>query len=213
MTRPRVEIKICGLTTRDDAAAALEAGADYVGFVFWARSPRAVAPGAVARIVAVLGAEAKAVGVFVNASPKEVVRIVGDCGLHAAQIHGDERAEAFAGIGCRVWRAVRRIRGRWQPAPGRWRAERYVVDAAVEGRYGGSGVLADWPAAAQLAGRRPVMLAGGLTPDNVAPAVRMVRPLGVDVSSGVESAPGRKDYREMKRFIRAARSALQGQSG
>lgn len=104
-----------------------------------------------------------------------------------------------------VWRAVKRVAAAWAPVPAQWPAARYLVDAAVAGQYGGTGQVADWAAAAELARAHAVMLAGGLTPENVAEAVRAVQPLGVDVVSGVEREPGRKDHARMAAFIRAAR--------
>jgi phosphoribosylanthranilate isomerase len=127
--------------------------------------------------------------------------------LYAVQIHGDETAGEFRGAGLTVWRAVRLGGGTYRPDPASWPAERYVVDAAVPGQYGGTGRPADWQAASALARRFPVMLAGGLTPRNVADAVRAVRPVGVDVASGVEIEPGRKDRRKVAAFIGAARQA------
>ncbi|MBN1557237.1 MAG: phosphoribosylanthranilate isomerase [Lentisphaerae bacterium] len=201
-----LEIKICGLTCAEDARIALDAGADYLGFVFYPDSPRAVTAPRAAAILAALGRPCRAVGVFVNAVPDEVARVAAACGLHAVQIHGDEPADAFAGFPVPVWRAVRCGTEGVRPDPAAWPAQRYVVDAAVPGRYGGTGVRADWERAARLAAAQPVMLAGGLTPDNVAGAVRTVRPLGVDVSGGVEAAPGRKDPARLAAFIRGARS-------
>jgi phosphoribosylanthranilate isomerase len=200
-----VEVKICGLTNRDDALAALEHGADYLGFVLYARSPRSVTPSTLSAIREDLPAECRVVGVFVNHTRQDVERIAGDCGLFAAQIHGDEEAAAFEAMAVTLWRAVRLEDGVWKPTPGQWPAARYVVDATAQGRYGGTGTKADWDAAGLLAAERPVMLAGGLTADNVAEAVQAVHPLGVDVSSGVESAPGRKDHAKMRLFIRAAK--------
>jgi len=199
------EVKICGMTRAGDVAAALEAGADYVGLVFYPKSPRAVTPEAARRILDEQTAPCRAVGVFVNESPAEVERIVRACGLYAAQLHGDEAPEAFADFPLRLWRAVWPGSGTRRIDPDAWRAERYVVDAAVPGLYGGSGVEADWAAAAALAAGRPVMLAGGLTPDNVAAAVAAVRPRGVDVSGGVEAAPGRKDHAAVRAFIAQAK--------
>ena len=203
-----MEIKICGLTNTDDARAAVEAGADFVGFVLYARSPRGIAPSALPAILDRLATPFRAVAVVVNLSPRELAGLVADCPLCAVQFHGDEGPEAAAGCGCRVWRAVSAGAGGWVPEPDSWPlAERFVVDAAAPGRYGGTGKRADWDAARALAARRTVMLAGGLTPDNVAEAIRAVRPFGVDVVSGVEKSPGRKDIAAVRRFIAAARKA------
>jgi phosphoribosylanthranilate isomerase len=202
-----IEIKICGLTNAEDALCALEAGADFLGFVLYAGSPRAISTADLARVLQRIGRPVRAVGVFVNTARAVVETVASDCGLCAAQIHGDEEAREFAGMPLPVWRAVAARQGRLRPEPAEWPAARYVVDAAPPGVYGGAGVKADWDAARTLARRVPVMLAGGLTPDNVAEAVRAVRPAGVDVSSGVERAPGRKDWDKVKSFIRAAREA------
>lgn len=202
-----IEIKICGLTNPDDAAAAAAAGADYLGFVFYPASPRAVSAEDVIRILDAVPVPVRAVGVFVNASPTEVIGIAGLCGLYAVQLHGDESAAPFEHLRVRLWRALRVSAAGCSPDPDKWPASRYVVDAAAPGLYGGTGVLADWERAAQLAMERPVLLAGGLTPDNVGDAVRAVHPWGVDVVSGVEAAPGRKDLERMSAFIRRARAA------
>ena len=201
-----VEIKICGTTNVEDARLALELGADYLGFIFYPKSPRSVSADDVVRILESLEPRPRAVGVFVNASREEVERTVAACGLYAAQLHGDEAAEAFRGSAARLWRAVRVVDAEPRPDPDAWPAERYLVDAFVPGAYGGTGELADWAAAAELAKARTVMLAGGLTPENVADAIRAVRPVGVDVASGVEAAPGRKDPDTLRRFIAAVRA-------
>jgi phosphoribosylanthranilate isomerase len=200
------EIKICGLTNRGDAAAASEFGADYLGFVMYPKSPRAVTASEVRDIVTVLRKPVRAVGVFVNGRRAAIERAVEQCGLYAVQLCGDERPEEYEEFPVEVWRAVRRRDSGWEPLPEHWPAARYVVDAASPGLYGGTGKVADWMAAKSLALARPVMLAGGLTPDNVAEGVRTVRPTGVDVASGVESAPGRKDRAKLERFIAAVRS-------
>lgn len=204
-----IEVKICGLTNVDDVRAAVDCGADYLGFVLYGKSPRGVSAAGLAGILEQEPLTGKAVGVFVNESRAEVERIATDCGLCAVQIHGDEEPTDFIDMPVPVWRAVRLSDGPG-PALGIWQAERYVVDAATPGLYGGSGIQADWDAAAKLAQRCPMMLAGGLTPDNVVDAVRIVNPLGVDVASGVESEPGKKDHKKLEAFIRNARSALSG---
>lgn len=201
------EVKICGLTNVDDARVALDAGADYLGFVLYEKSPRGITVDRMAEILDELGAGVRAVGVFVNEAASTVDRIVRRCRLHAAQIHGDEEPSNFGAFPHRVWRAVWIQDGSALPPPEEWPADRYVIDAAVPGLYGGSGVKADWDVASSLADMQPVMLAGGLTPDNVADAIRCVRPLGVDVSSRVESGPGRKDHAAVRAFVTAAKGA------
>ena len=200
-----IEIKICGVTNSDDAAAAAGAGADYLGFVFYSESPRAVTAEDVVGILRDVAAPVRAVGVFVNESPEAVRRITEHCGLHAVQIHGDETADLFADFPFRVWRALRVSSDGCVPDPADWPACRYVVDAFVPGLYGGTGVVADWKRAAEIAALRPVMLAGGLTVENVGEAIRAVRPRGVDVSGGIEAGPGRKDMERLAAFMRRVR--------
>ncbi len=204
---PEVDVKICGLTSLDDALTALDAGADYLGFVLYPKSPRGITPGTLRTITAGLPEAARAVGVFVNMSRPDVIGVARDCGLYAVQIHGDEEAADFQDVPVRLWRAVRLRGNTCTPAPVAWSAERYVIDAAVPGMYGGTGVEADWGQAGVVAAARPVMLAGGLTPQNVADAVRRVRPLGVDTASGVEAEPGRKDAAKVREFVTAAKRA------
>jgi len=202
-----LEIKICGLTRLEDAQAAASLGADYLGFVLYAKSPRGIDAGRAKRIIDQLPKAVRAVGVFVNSPGVEVERIATDCGLYAVQIHGDESPAEFRNLSISVWRAVRFWRGRWVPEPSQWRAVRYVVDASVAGQYGGTGISANWTAARELAADYPVVLAGGLDPENVAEAVRAVRPTGVDVASGVESEPGKKDHQKLKAFVERARKS------
>jgi phosphoribosylanthranilate isomerase len=199
-------IKICGLTTLDDARFAVEQGATYLGFVLYRKSPRCVTPKHLCRIVSKLPRGVRAVGVFVNEDPDAVRQVVEDCGLFAIQLHGDETPVAFAGMPVPIWRAVRWGEGQWAPNPAMWSPELFVMDAASE-LYGGSGMVVDWGVAAEFALRHRTLLAGGLTPDNVAEAIEKVRPTGVDVSSGVEVSPGRKDHRKILEFIHAARKA------
>ena len=200
-----ISVKICGLTNRDDAVAALDHGADYIGFVFYDRSPRCADIGKVAEIVSEIGDACPAVGVFVNHDRASVLGIVERCGLTVAQLHGDEVVTDFGDMPVPVWRAVKLRAGTVSPGPADWLADRYVIDADVKGLYGGTGIVADWSAAADFAGQHPSMLAGGLTADNVAGAIEAVLPLGVDVSSGIELEPGRKDLGKLARFIAAAK--------
>jgi phosphoribosylanthranilate isomerase len=203
--RQPVEVKICGLANRDDAQHALDCGADYLGFVLYPKSPRGITPKQLRRILDGLRGTARAVGVFVNEPPAAVRATARECGLFAVQIHGDETPDGFEDLGVTLWRAVRRDARGWSPPPACWHAERYVVDASVPGKYGGTGVAGDWRKAKELAEKCRVMLAGGLTPENVAEAIRAIRPAGVDVASGVEASPGKKDPEKVRRFIEAAK--------
>ncbi|MCX7590444.1 MAG: phosphoribosylanthranilate isomerase [Kiritimatiellae bacterium] len=203
----RVEVKICGLTNVEDVGAALDCGVDYLGFVFYRGSPRCITLEKFLRIADRLGCERKAVVVFVNSSRKDVEEVIGIPCVRAIQLHGEEAPSEFQELGVPIWRVVRWQDGEWKPHPDLWSAERYVVDASIPNCYGGTGVRADWTVAGALAKRRPVMLAGGLTPENVKEAIRIVKPLGVDVSSGVEIAPGKKDLAKLRSFVSNARAA------
>ena len=194
------------MTNVDDVEAAIEYGADYVGFVLYDKSPRGITPQLLRKIMGGVDSDVKAVGVFVNESRDYVERVVDDCGLYAAQLHGCENPNDFVGFGPRMWRAV--SVGEYDSCKvdlEQWQADRFVIDAAVPGMYGGTGSLADWNKAAVIAEQYPVMIAGGLTPLNVAEAIAAVKPHGVDVSSGLEREPGRKDYDKMKTFMENAR--------
>jgi phosphoribosylanthranilate isomerase len=194
----------------NDALAAVDAGADMLGFNFYKKSPRYVDVGMCRSITSSLRSRshARLVGVFVNASVAEIGATMGTCGLHFAQLHGDETVEMFSQLKPRAFKAFRGVTDvEADKRMIRDEAPAFLVDAAVKGVYGGSGVTADWSAAAELAKRYPLLLAGGLTPENVADAVRQVKPWGVDVASGVESRPGVKDEAKMRAFVQAVRAA------
>ena len=201
------KIKICGIKTANDALAAMEAGADLIGFNFYPKSPRHIDVGICRDILAVMRRFGHIiyVGVFVNASVQEIRGTIDTCGLALAQLHGDETPEMLNALGGRAFKAFRGIPS---DVKGFTRSESpaLLVDAAVKGVYGGSGVIADWSAAADLAKSYPLLLAGGLNPENVADAVRQVNPWGVDVASGVELEPGKKDPSKMKAFVKVIRS-------
>ena len=199
-------IKICGLTSLADARWAFEAGADYLGFVLYSKSPRAVTARLVAAIADGLPRDARLVGVFVNEAPILVKEIAEACGLAAVQLHGDEDSGDVAGLTVPVWRAIRWKAGIWSPAPAAWKPERFLMDAHSRS-YGGTGAKTDWEAAAAFAAGHRAMLAGGLDAVDVGEGIRRVKPLGVDVSSGVEQAPGKKNYKKVAAFIKAARDA------
>jgi len=192
----------------NDAMAAVDAGADLLGFNFYPKSPRYIDVGTCRNIMSVMQkyGHITYVGLFVNASVVEVRTTIEICGLSLAQLHGDETSEMLDALSGKAFKA---FRGVPQSINGfaRSDAPALLVDAAVKGAYGGTGVTADWSAAAELANQYSMLLAGGLTPDNVADAVRQVNPWGVDVASGVESSPGQKDPSKMKAFVQAVRSA------
>ena len=197
------KIKICGIKTVKDAFAAMEAGADLIGFNFYPKSPRYIDVGVCRDIMSVMRKHGHVtyVGVFVNASVEEVYATIETCGLSLAQLHGDETPEMLHALNGKAFKAFRGIP---LDITGYERndAPALLVDAAVKGIYGGSGVTADWSASAELAKKYPLLLAGGLTPENVADAMRQVQPWGVDVASGVESAPGEKDAAKMIQFVK-----------
>ncbi|HIP96874.1 MAG TPA: phosphoribosylanthranilate isomerase [Anaerolineae bacterium] len=205
-------VKICGITNVEDALATAEAGADLLGFLFYPPSPRAVTPEQTRRIVeAVRRAQftVRFVGVFVDEEADAVQQIVACCGLDYAQLHGVESPGMVAdlmGRGLKVIKAFRVRDGTTLTEIERYRATAYLLDAYVPGRQGGTGRTFDWNLAVQARQYGPIILAGGLTPDNVAGAVRTVRPWGVDVASGVEAVPGRKDPAKVRRFIACAKT-------
>jgi phosphoribosylanthranilate isomerase len=189
----RTRVKICGITRAQAARAAVAAGADAVGFVFWKGSPRRVTPAQAARIGRVLPALVNRVGVFVNAAPSEVARVVRRARLHAIQLHGDEDPRDYARCGAAVIKAVALAGARdVTRAAGHARVATLLVDARDDVRRGGTGRTANWRLARRLARRGPILLAGGLNAANVGRAIRAVRPWAIDVSSGVETRPGRK---------------------
>jgi phosphoribosylanthranilate isomerase len=208
-----MKTKICGITHLDDALAALDAGADMLGFNFYPPSPRYIERTTCIRLVEAIrsrGLAATLVGVFVNTPPAEVNRILDECGLDLAQLSGDEPPADLARLGERGFKAIRprdvaEARILAVPYAHRSAPPGLLVDASVgAGQFGGTGRPGDWAAARVLAAQHPILLAGGLKPENVAAAVAAVQPWGVDVASGVESSPGRKDEAKMKAFVRAA---------
>jgi phosphoribosylanthranilate isomerase len=200
-------VKICGVTTAKDAAMAADLGADAIGVNFWPGSKRYVDPGEAGPILAAIPKGVLKVGVFVNASADDVGRHIFGLGLDRAQLHGDEVADDYATVDpLHIVRAVRvRDAGSFAAEVG-WKPALWLYDAFVEG-FGGGGAPAPWPLIAARA-RRPFLLAGGLTPENVAEALRATHPEGVDVASGVERAPGVKDAAKVAAFIAAARAAI-----
>jgi phosphoribosylanthranilate isomerase len=202
----RLRVKICGVTRLEDALAAARLGADALGFNFWPRSKRFVAPAAAGEIVRSLPAGVATFGIFVDPTRDEVLAALDASGVAAVQLHGDESPALCASLPVPVVKAIRVEDGRSLAQLASYEVRAFLLDAPSPG-YGGSGASFDWTLAAAVASELPILLAGGLRPENVAEAVRTVRPLGVDVASGVESAPGVKDLARMALFIRLAREA------
>jgi phosphoribosylanthranilate isomerase len=204
-----VKVKICGITNEQDARVAVEAGADALGFIMYRKSPRFVEAAVAKRIIDGLPPFVAAVGVFVNEEAAAVRRLMDECGLTMAQLHGDESAAYCEGLGRPSMKALRlKDRGTFLALAefqGRANVRAFVVDAFSDQAYGGTGQTVDWTLAAEAARASRILLAGGLTPDNVAEAIRQVRPYGVDVSSGVEVRPGQKDHAKVQAFIQAVR--------
>jgi phosphoribosylanthranilate isomerase len=201
-----VKVKICGVTRLEDALAAVGLGADAVGFNFWPGSKRHVTPAQAGAIVGRLPPLVVAVGVFVDPSRDEVLRAVDASGIGLAQLHGDEPPDLCLSLPLPVLKAIRVAGPHSLAQLASYDVQGFLLDTASPG-YGGSGLTFDWSLAAQVARELPIVLAGGLTPENVGEAVRTVRPWAVDVASGVESSPGVKDVAKMKRFIEAAKEA------
>jgi phosphoribosylanthranilate isomerase len=196
-------VKICGVTRIDDALAAVDSGANAIGFVFWPESPRFVDPYRARAIAAQLPPFVTAVGLFVNQPAAYVNGVASLVRLGAVQLHGDETPAFASTVTAPVIKALSVL------AADAWPLETtLLLDAHDPVKRGGTGRTIDWSAAAAVAARRRVLLAGGLTPDNVAAAIGQVRPFGIDVSSGVEHAPGIKDHRR----IRALFEAIHGNS-
>jgi len=212
-------VKICGLTSLEDALVAAEAGADLLGFILYPKSPRYVAPEKIAEIVAgvraTLASPPRFVGVFVNEATGQVLATLEQTGLDLAQLHGDESAAEVAALKGRGFKAVRPISletaltaaATFAPL-GVKAGPHLLLDAYTPNAYGGAGELADWSLATAVVDRvSRLLLAGGLTQQNVAEAVRLVRPWGVDVASGVEQTPGRKDHAKVRAFLAATKDA------
>jgi len=195
-------LKVCGITNQDDASAAIAGGATAIGFNFYPGSPRYIAPERAAEIVS---AGVRRVGVFVNESPAQVEAVARLAALDVAQLHGEESAADFPAA-LAVWKAARVGAGfdlaRYENSP----AEALLLDGPAAEMFGGAGKTFDWRLAA--ASRMRIIVAGGLDASNVAQAVAMAHPWGVDACSKIESAPGKKDHKKMTEFLQAAKAAL-----
>ncbi len=213
-------VKICGITNREDARAAAEAGADLVGFIFYPHSPRYVKPERAAEIVDALHREyraVKTVGVFVDEAVGQVRAIFEECKLDLVQLHGSEAPGTIRQFSPGVYKSLRprdaaeafELLARYRGVMNGSRPA-FIVDAFNPTRYGGTGARADWTIACEISREFPILLAGGLAPENVDAAIAEVQPWGVDVSSGVERAPGLKDHAKVRRFVQRAKDAAGG---
>ncbi len=201
------EIKICGITDLEDALFAVACGVEALGFIFYNRSPRHITPSDARRIITALPPEVAMVGVFVNQKPDEVQQIFDDCGLDYIQLHGDE-TPAY----CRRFppslliKAVSLTGEAELPALASYQVRAMLVDSRDAGRYGGTGRRANWALARRVKENRPLILSGGLKAENIAAALAEVSPAAVDINSGVEIAPGRKDRDKVRRVVDIIRS-------
>ena len=208
-----VNVKICGVTSVSDGLAAADAGADMIGLMFYERSPRHIPLSTASEIARALPPHVVRVGVFVNPSTETVQRAIAECGVSLLQFHGDEPPEFCTQFGVMSLKAFRiRDAASLAALPG-YQTDAWLLDAFSPDALGGTGEKFNWELA--LEGKklgRPIFLAGGLTPENVTEAVRRVQPFAVDVSSGVESAPGTKDPAKVRAFIAAVKSVASTES-
>ena len=197
-------MKICGIRSIEEAEAAVDSGADALGFNFWPGSPRHIKPETARTIISTLPPFVASVGVFVNEARQTIETIASDLRLDAVQLHGDESPEFCASITTVKTIKALRVTEAFEPkSVKRYQVNMILLDAGVAGSYGGTGRTFDWSMAVECARLVPIILAGGLTPDNVAEAIAMVRPAAIDVCSGVEAEPGRKDLNKLRSFMLA----------
>lgn len=211
----RTRIKVCGITTIEDAEEAIRCGVDGIGFIFAEKSPRYISPDKAKEIVANLPPFIHVVGVFVDADPVEVQEIIDYCGLTHVQLHGSEDVEYCTKLSqdaaspCRVIKAFRvgphSKPGDFQPYENSVKG--YLLDTFVDGQEGGTGRVFNWSVVDSLDIQQPIFLAGGLTPENIAEAIKTVRPFAVDVNSGVEDEPGKKNYQKIQEMVDQVRKA------
>jgi phosphoribosylanthranilate isomerase len=198
----RVKVKICGIRTLEDASAAVETGADALGFNFWPRSSRFVEPSVAREVIAGLSHNVCTVGVFVNEDANRIVDIASALNLSAVQLHGDEQPDFCEQLGTvKIIKALRVGRDFDLSSIEKYSVDMVLLDSSIEGTYGGTGRRFDWRIALDAKRLAPIILAGGLTADNVREAITYVSPAAIDVCSGVEAEPGRKDLQKLRAFM------------
>jgi len=201
-------VKICGITNIHDARSAVECGADALGFIFYPKSKRHISPVKAREMIRKLPCEVIRVGVFVNQEIEEVKEIAAFCGLSLIQLHGDESVQYCGQFpASSLIKAVRPRTGKDMVGCKDYPVAIILIDAYAPGRYGGTGRVSDWSLAARIKKTRPLILAGGLRADNIREAIEVVRPHAVDINSGVEISPGKKDPRKMREIIEIVRKA------
>jgi len=199
-----IRVKICGITRVEDAKASLDLGADAIGFVFYPKSPRYIEPTKAKDIVSYVSPFITSVGVFVNESLENIISIANTCKLDVIQLHGDEQQDIIDKIPRKI---VKAIRIKDETDLQRFNlysdVDAFLLDTFVENKLGGTGQVFDWKIAEKAKSKGKIILSGGLNPDNIAEAISKVKPYGVDVSSGIELMPGKKDYALARRFLEA----------
>jgi phosphoribosylanthranilate isomerase len=196
-----MRIKICGITNLEDALIATYLGADALGFVFAKESPRAITPDTARNIISKLPPFIVSVGVFVDTPEEEILSIIGHTGIQCVQLHGNESPAEYSKIGIPVIKAFRVNEHFRVDTLAQFPATAYLLDTFVKGTAGGTGKTFDWNIAVAAKAYGRIILAGGLTPENIEDAIRKVQPYGVDISSGVESIPGKKDKRKLQQLF------------
>ncbi len=207
-----VRVKICGITNIEDARLSVEAGADALGFIFVEGTPRFITPEAAARIIAGLPPFVTPVGVFWDHAPGHVKAVAEQSGLGALQFHGDEPPETLAGFDLPTIKTVKVSGPESLEMMDRYSASAFLLDSPARWSEGEPRAPIPWELVRRAAARRPIILSAGLTPDNVSAAVELARPFAVDVNSGVEARPGKKDPGKLRRFIAAAKAIGPGPS-
>ncbi len=202
----QVRVKICGVTNLEDALLATELGADAVGFVFYEKSPRYINPRTAALIIRELPPFVATVGVFVNEPPEKLINTAKEAGVGCVQLHGDETPEYCQSLGLRTIKALRVKDASVLNKLRSYTVSGILLDTYREGVPGGTGETFDWEIASEAAGAGRIILSGGLTPENVREAIEKVHPYAVDVSSGVEKKPGRKDHDKLRKFFEQVRT-------
>ncbi len=196
-----MKVKICGITNIDDALCAAELGADAVGFIFVDSSPRYISPAAAHAIIRALPPFVVPVGVVMNASRTAIRAIAEETGIGCVQLHGDEQPEEMTGLGLTAYKSFR-VNGNFDPEIlRRYPGPAYLLDTYTKNGLGGTGKTFDWDIAVEAKSFGKIILAGGLNPENIAGAIRKVRPYAVDINSGVETSPGKKDRTKLREFF------------